>query len=210
MKKVVRQIAALGLVVVLLLSTFGMLGCGRQVFTEEEHIERITERLQARYFYEDGTPITVRIRDEYGNPRYAQIERFEVQILNALDGARNFFVVQRFPIEFGFYPGIILNNEYRIFTGGYGGTGLNPFEKHGVSTDNRYYIFLYLATPNINGFAKRNEDGVLVSINRYFSYVDCCCWYTLTFWTEARINRQIQFILSRRGMQRIRTVSVII
>jgi len=178
MKKILDKIVVIGITIVMLFSIVGFGGCDRwKNFSNEEHIERITERLQARYFYEDGTPresATFRVpiqpdEDEQDNSsqgslditwQYITLERFEVQLIRALDGTKRYFMIQRFPTKIGFDMGIILsNNQYRIFGIIF---GINFFDLRGVCIDNRYYAIQ--PPPELGLFAMRNERGELMTI----------------------------------------------
>jgi len=206
----VKKIVAIIIVLAMVVSIIGLAGCGR-TFTEEEHIERITARLQARYFYDDGTPTNNAIfRRSYGEElldggrawMYFTLERFEVQILSAFDGVREYFMVQYFPVEIGYRVGIKLGSEYRIFDL-YRDIGINPFEKLKLDISNRYFIFMYLSGSHpTEALAKRNEQGEFVSLAPYLMITES--YYV---WTQERIDRQLQFNRSSRGRRIIRRVS---
>jgi len=194
MKKVVRQIAVLGLVVVMLVMAIPLSGCGRQVFTEEEHIERITERLQARYFGEDGTPTDraiFGIQGEENVIQYVTLERFEVSIIYAFDGKPEYFMIQYFPVEIGYSFGIIFNNEYRSLGGRGGREGLNPFDYNEIESNNRFAAFT--ATPNSVVLATKYNNEWRFLQNGLFDN------------TQERIDRQLAFTRSRRGRRAITT-----
>jgi len=199
MKKAIRNIITLGIVVAMLFSVVGFGGCDRwRTFTEEEHLARITERLQARYFYEDGTPresatFRVPVQSDEGEQdnssrgflnitwQYITLERFEVQLIRALDGRKEYFMWQRFPVEMGFRFGMIRNNRYQLFGGE---RGLNPFDSHEIDIGNRYFAFEL----DVGLFATRNEKGNLTTLEGHILM-------------QEYIDSRLEFTRSRRGIR---------
>ena len=104
MKQVSRKIITIGLAFVMLCSILAFSGCNEQ-FTNEEHIERISQRVQHRFLS--------------GMLPYANLYTdFSVTILYSFSGMPIFFMVEFEPD--GFLYGQIHRNNYYIvrFVGG--------------------------------------------------------------------------------------------
>ena len=98
MEKLHKKLIVIGVVTVMLLSTFGMLGCRRQL-SHEEHIERISARVERRFFAEGV---------EY------DFEDFWVEILYDPWDRPIYFMVQFEPK--GFLYGRIIGRNYYYLT----------------------------------------------------------------------------------------------
>lgn len=99
MKKVFKKVINLGIVCIICIMCSGVFsGCeARRNFTEEEHVERITERVQERFFSEGSE-----FADIYTG--------FKVEILYNFWDEPEFFMVEFEPD--GFLYGTIRRNEY--------------------------------------------------------------------------------------------------
>jgi len=97
-KSFIQKILAIGITAIMFFAVFGFSGCeANRQFTNEEHIERITQRVQERFFAEGSD--------------YPYTE-FTVTILYSLSGNPDFFMVEFEPD--GFFYGTIHRNEYYV------------------------------------------------------------------------------------------------
>jgi len=91
-----KKIITLFLCALLVFSAFSLTGCRRE-FTNEEHIERISQRVRERFFNEES--------------EYAELYTdFTVTILYNANDEPTFFMVEFEPD--GFFYGIIFRNNY--------------------------------------------------------------------------------------------------
>ncbi len=115
--------------------------CNPKVLTEEEHIKRISEKLQKRYFNVDGTPTEqgcISRRDPEGNLINYEIEGFRFEILKAYDEVPEYFLITHEPAAFGVLAGRIIGNKYRTF--GLNLMKSNPYDDNDIEKENRYYV----------------------------------------------------------------------
>jgi len=125
MKRLRKTLIAVALAILLLIPLGTLSGCeANRHFTNEEHIERISERVQARFFAEGA---------DY------PFEDFTVTILYSLAGYPDFFMVEFEP--YGVFYGIIFRNEYYGLIS-FGGISMrrSAFYIAGV-TDERRYLY---------------------------------------------------------------------
>jgi len=161
--KLKKRVIIIATALIMLFAVFGLIGCdsnreANMHFTNEQHIERITQRVQERFFA-DGSD-------------YPYID-FTVTILYSLAGYADFFMVQFEPG--GFFYGTIWRNEYYVAQENWFTTRFLQFAPHDILyrfrnafenvevTNERKYIYRFL---------KVNILIPVVRINDYFVSVD--------------------------------------
>jgi len=137
MKKKIIKIITLCLSFVMLFAIAGFTDCvfggaSYERLTNEEHIERITTRVQERFFSEDSDyPYT----------------DFTVTILYHVAGFPGYFMVQFEPE--GFLYGTIYRNEYYVyFDWNFHPKGRNPFYEAGIIDERKYISMAAWGTLN--------------------------------------------------------------
>ena len=162
MKKVISII-----LIGVLLMTMGLFSaCNPKEYTEEEHIQKITELAKDMFFFEDGKAknyIWENSASGIGAPPFEmqEITGFEVSIVSGFDGAREYFLIEFEP--FGHTYGLIYKNGYYLFASAPGCPffGISLFKKHNIEKDNRYCGF--------RSFASK-IDGVLIELHTVNGY----------------------------------------
>jgi len=155
--KIKQQILILILTLSMLGTVFIASGCGYEHLTNEQHIERITQRVQDRFFAEGSNyPFT----------------NFTVTILYSLAGHPDFFMVEFEPI--GFFYGIIFRNEYYGLGEFVSSNRRSAFYIAGITNERRYlyrnfankdYIFYHPKIRVGDDFIELLVDDFLLSTN---------------------------------------------
>jgi len=191
--KMLKRIISLVLTLTICMSFLGMFsGCGN-IYTEEEHIQRITERAQKKFFNKDGSAYKHFFTyDEKG--KYlgqVAIESFEVEILLSFDGKPECFLITFMPESIGVMPGIIMNNQYYGLNLNRTKGAYNPYEENNIEKGNRYYMW--------QGSSKRGFatiiDGIIVDL------------YDGHIYKQDEIDESLKYLRSASGKRYIRNYS---
>ena len=162
--------------------------------TEEEHLERIREKLQRLYFNDDGTPT---YRANFPDYQYIDnkftiltvtVESFDVEILLSFDGIPEHFLVTYKPLAIGYTPGLIIGNEYLFFELERHSNSNNPFEENGIEKGNRFYMFGGTVS---SGYAAK-KDWVLTDL------------WDGHIYSENEIKNRLEFLRSEQGLRFMR------
>jgi len=150
--RMIRVIFLLMLVGIMLIATIPLSGCRRQL-SNEEHIERISERVRARFFEGSG----------YG------FEGFSVDILYSLAEEPRFFMIEFEPI--GFLYGTIHWNNYYFNMMDFHRQGRSCFYENAI-LDERKYLERWFKPPRTLKPLVRREIGGFVCLCCGIEYVN--------------------------------------
>jgi len=148
MAKFKQRILILILAISMLGTVFIAGGCGYEQLTNEQHIERISQIVQERFFADDS---------DY------PLEDFTVTILYSLAGYPDFFMVEFEP--YGAFMGIVFRNEYYAFGNSVTIISGHRSELYTLGLENeKIYVYLHSKT-RFEHFMRKTEDFFICARN---------------------------------------------
>ena len=151
-KSIFKKTICIG--ILFLMSTGFFSACEQKNLTEEEHIQRISEKVHNYYINPNGKGYYVVMATDEHEHSFRKYTGFAVEIICAFDDTPEYFLVEFEP--FGYLIGFISGRKYLKVPSGSGysddGNPLpSPYKIAGIETKNKYFDFNYGCATIING-----------------------------------------------------------